>query len=452
MTGCSRTAASATPPSAEAALETVAVAYSGGRDSTALLHATLAAAAPIGVRVVALHVHHGLSANADAWLKHAAAQCRRWSRYGDLSFASTRLASKPRAGDSVEAWARRARYGALRDMALAGGADLVLLGHHRRDQAETFLLQALRSGGVAALSAMPRSARRDGVTWARPWLDVPAAAVEAYARRHRLRWIDDDSNADTRFARNRLRADVWPALVAAFPDCEQTLATAAHRSQQAAAAIAEVADLDLASIADAGELSIAAWRELSPTHRGPALLAWLRIRTREAMPGSLIERLEAELDGTAKRRWPVPGGELGSYRGRLRWLPAPGPVPPTAPVRCDLSRPGTHDCPAWHGTFQVERVELGGISEAHAARLTLRRRAAGDRFQAGPGRPPRSLKLQFQAAGIAEEARHGPVACLDDKIVFVAGLGIDARACAEPGQSQFAITWLPAPEADETAR
>ena len=199
----------------------VAVAFSGGRDSTALLHATVAEAAPLGLSVLALHVHHGLSANADAWLAHATALCRRWARRGlPVELVARRLDARPAAGESVEAWARRARYRALREMALARGVDLVLLAHHRRDQAETFLLQALRGGGVAALSAMPKVVRRDGITWARPWLEQPREAIDAYARRHRLRWIDDDSNDDDRFARNRLRLRVWPALVEAFADAE----------------------------------------------------------------------------------------------------------------------------------------------------------------------------------------------------------------------------------------
>ena len=111
-------------------------------------------AAPLDVSVLALHVHHGLSANADAWLDHARSLCARWARRGSpVELVATRLAERPLAGQSVEAWARRSRYRALREMALARGVDLVLLAHHRRDQAETFLLQALRGGGVAALSA-----------------------------------------------------------------------------------------------------------------------------------------------------------------------------------------------------------------------------------------------------------------------------------------------------------
>nr|HET7859200.1 tRNA lysidine(34) synthetase TilS [Caldimonas sp.] len=253
------------------------------------MHATLAAAAPLGVAVLALHVHHGLSAHADDWLRHCEATCRRWSRRGAaLAFAASRVQGAPGAGDSVEAWARKARYGALRMLALEHGVDLVLLGHHRRDQAETFLLQALRGGGVAGLAAMPKIARSDGITWMRPWLATPREAIEAYARRHRLRWIDDDSNDDARFARNRLRLHVWPALVDSFADAEAALAAAADRAGEAAALLADVGAADAASIAGDDGLDLARWRALSPPRRRQALVEWLRRELASAPPASLV--------------------------------------------------------------------------------------------------------------------------------------------------------------------
>ena len=141
----------------------VAVAVSGGRDSTALLHCTVRTAAALGVGVVALHVHHGLMPAADAWLAQVQAQCRRWG----VAFCSRRLQTHPPRGASVEAWARAERYRALAEMAREAGCSIVLLAHHRRDQAETWLLQALRGGGPAGLSAMPQEAVREGITWAR---------------------------------------------------------------------------------------------------------------------------------------------------------------------------------------------------------------------------------------------------------------------------------------------
>jgi tRNA(Ile)-lysidine synthase len=179
---------------------------------------------------------------------------------------------RPAAGESVEALARDQRYAALGRMARAAGATLVLLAHHRRDQAETLLLQALRGGGVAGLAGMPARVERDGLTWARPWLALPRGAIEAYVRRYRLTFVEDDSNADPRFARNRLRHEVWPALAVAFPQAEARLADAAlgrpgeRRPRRAAA-------LDLARCADARGLDLAAWRRsdrrAAARHCGP---------------------------------------------------------------------------------------------------------------------------------------------------------------------------------------
>jgi tRNA(Ile)-lysidine synthase len=205
----------------------VAVACSGGRDSLALLHATAVAARGEGLDAVALHIHHGLLPEADAWFDHVESMCRRWASEGlPVRFIGRRLTARPRRGESVEAWAREARYAALTDMAREAGAGLVLLGHHRKDQAETFLLQALRGAGVAGLSAMPACIERDGLVWQRPWLDVPRAHIEQYVQQCGLESVEDPSNTDPRFARNRLREAVWPALAAAFPDADVALAGA----------------------------------------------------------------------------------------------------------------------------------------------------------------------------------------------------------------------------------
>ena len=335
----------------------VAVAYSGGRDSTALLHATIAAAEPLGIRVLALHVHHGLSAHADEWLANGRSRCRRWARRGrPVAFVARILTSRPPRGESIEAWARQARYRALREMAIEHSADLVLLAHHRRDQAETFVLQALRGGGVAALSAMPRQVEREGVTWARPWLDAPREAIDAYVRRHRLAHVEDDSNDDERFARNRLRARVWPALVEAFADAESSIASAAQWAQEASAGLAELAAIDLAGATSQDALDVGAWQALSPVRRSNVLRAWLRERTGKAPAATLVERLMKEMRGRGAMRWPAPGGELRSYRSRLRYVAEARPGSPSiepAALPMDLSDPGVHELARWGGNLIV---------------------------------------------------------------------------------------------------
>jgi tRNA(Ile)-lysidine synthase len=425
----------------------VAVACSGGRDSMALLHATLKAAAEQGVEVLALHVHHGLSANADAWQALVERQCGRWARRGlPVRFVARRLDEAPAKGDSVEAWARQARYGALREMAVEQGAELVLLAHHRRDQAETFLLQALRSAGVAGLSGMPAEAVRDGITWLRPWLHVPRERIEAYVKRHRLPHVEDESNTDTRFARNRLRHEVWPALSHAFAQAESALADAATWAQQATSCLNDLAAMDLRGLADEHGLDVRAWQALSPARRSNALRVWLRERTGGAAPASLVERLLEELAGTRSGSWPLERGTLRAYRGRLRFEAAPPPPAPAAEPEATLCirGAGVHPLPGWGGRLVVEPVGEGGVPLAWLGQLELKPRSGGERFQAGIGRPPRSLKKQYQAAAVPAWEREGPLVYSGGQLVFVPGLGIDARVIALPGQEQVALRWLPA--------
>lgn len=422
----------------------IAVAYSGGRDSTGLLHATLAAAAEQGVEVIALHVHHGLSPNADAWLAHCEAQCRRWAKSGKpVEFVSHRLTNRPGKGESVEAWARQQRYRALRGMALAHDATVVLLAHHQRDQAETLLLQALRGAGVAGLSGMPHSAVRDGITWQRPWLAKPRAEIDAYVRRHRLKHIEDDSNADPRFARNRLRLQVWPALVGAFEQAEASLAMSAGWAQQADAVLEEVAAADLAVAAAEGGLRLAPWLALSPARRSNALRAWIRRSNGSIAPASVIARLLDELPVQRSAQWPLGDAELRLHRGVLRLEVASAAASSFCEARLNVRRAGSYPLPGWAGTLRVERVRGGGVPLAWLAQLELRPRSGGERFQAGIGRPPRSLKKQFQDAGLPLWGRDGPLVYSGGQLVFVPGLGLDARVIGLPGQPLVTLRWLP---------
>jgi tRNA(Ile)-lysidine synthase len=435
-------AASRTPATADLPRR-LAVAYSGGRDSTALLHATARAAVGQGVEVLALHVHHGLSAFADDWFAHGQRQCARWVKQGlPVRFIGHRLAGRPASGDSVEAWARQARYRALRQMALEEGTSTVLLAHHRRDQAETLLLQALRGAGVAGLAGMPASMEREGITWVRPWLQHPRSAIEAYVRLHRLRHVDDDSNADPRFARNRLRLQVWPALAAAFPQAEASLSDAATWAAQASSCLDELAAIDLAVLVDGDALKLPAWQALAEARRANVLRAWLKARIGETPASSLVQRLLRELPGTGDAQWPLPGGLLRRHRGRLRVeaerLPATGEAIPTV---LRITGPGHHALPAWGGALVAEAVREGGVPTAWLAHAELRPRTGGEQFMAGIGRPARSLKKQYQAAKVPAWERDGPLVYSGGQLVFVPGLGIDARVQAAPGQPQLVLHW-----------
>lgn len=424
----------------------IAVAWSGGRDSTALLHATLVAAAPLGVEVLALHVHHGLSPNADAWVAHCEQQCRRWVRRGlGVRLCVTRLEGRPPRGDSIEAWARRERYRALRRMALERGARTVLLAHHRLDQAETVLIQALRGGGVAGLAGMPRESDREGVRWLRPWLARDPAEIAAYLRHHRLQHIEDESNADPRFARNRMRLRVWPAIVSAFPQAQTTLADTAAWAQEATACLDDLAALDLSSAASAKGLSVTAWRALSSARRSNALRHWLRGQLGQPAPASLVTRLMDELGSARQGHWPTDRGQLRVYRGSLSWIAGAGHAVQVDGPETSLSlrRAGRHALPGWGGQLVVSRVREGGVPLAWLGQVELRARLGGEQFQAGIGRPPRSLKKQFQAQGVPAWEREGPLLYSGGQLVFVPGLGLDARVIGLPGQPLVQLRWEP---------
>ena len=435
----------------------VAVAVSGGRDSTALWHVTARVAAAAGLQVVGLHVHHGLQPQADDWVVHLRRQAARWARAGlPVRLSWRKLQGAPARGDSIEAWARRERYAALADLATECGARIVLLAHHRRDQAETFLLQALRGAGPAGLAAMPRTALRADIVWARPWLEQPREAIENYLRRHRLRHVDDLSNADARHARSRLRQTVLPVLELQFPGAAERLAASARRAHEAAEALRELAELDAVQAVGAdGQLDRARWASLSPARRANVLRFWLATRAGDGAPETLVQRLLRELpQARSGSAWPWTAGQLRLHAGLLQAVADAGRPPDTAPAVSrfvDLSRAGRVAVPEWHGSFDVRPVETGGIAAAQLRRCQLQPRRGGERFQRAPGTPPRSLKKQYQLAGVPAWLRDGPLLYGPEGLLFVPGLGIDARRQPAPGVPMLSLRWCPDAAAQGTA-
>ena len=426
-------------------MNSVAVAVSGGRDSMALLHCLARAAQTQDVEVWALHVNHGLQSNANEWAAFLARTCKRWASRGlPLHFAMQRLSGQPRRGQSIEAWARAGRYAALASMARDAGCEVVALAHHRGDQAETFLLQALRGGGPAGLASMPASMRRDGITWLRPWLELPREAIEAYVRTHRIRFVDDASNADPRFARNRLRLEVMPALRAAFPEAEQAFADAARHAARARALIDEVAQADVALVCEADALALERWQRLSAARQRECLRAWLAPHAQRGVPEALLDRLSQELAGTKPARWPFDGGELKRYRGRVAVTALNVPASPLLPCAATVHRAGLHDVPGTGASLRVSKTATGGVPLALLHHAQWSARAPAQQFQRAPGTPPRSLKKQYQAAGVPAWSREAPLlVAADGQLLFVPGLGTDARALAAPGQPRVSLTWVP---------
>ena len=277
---------------------------------------------------------------------------------------------------------------------------------------------------------------------------MPRAAIDAYLRRYRLRFIDDDSNVDERFARNRLRAQVWPGLTKAFPHADASMAAASAWAQEATSALRELAGIDLAAAATPAGLDLGAWLRLSDARRSNALREWLKGQFGRPAEASFVTRLMAELPACRPARWLAGPSELRIHKGLLihrRLAMAAGAAEVGATVReanVSLRRAGTHALPGWGGSLRVERVREGGVPLAWLAHLDLLPRSGAERFQAGLGRPPRSLKLQFQAAGVPAWERDGPLVYSGGQLVFVPGLGLDARVIGLPGQPLVQLRWV----------
>lgn len=261
----------------------VAVAYSGGADSTALL---LAAWHLCPRDVVALHVNHGLQDAAAAFEAHARSTCDRLG----VPLQVVRLAQAPSRGDSIEEWARTSRYEALAEMARASGASVVLLAHHVQDQAETLLLALTRGAGLPGLAAMPSVFERHGVAFERPWLEIEGPALRAWLARQGVRWMDDPSNAEPRFTRNRIRQQVIGPLSQAFPAYASTFSRSARHAAQAQALLDEMAQSDLAAAGSPPDVS--RLQGLSRARQANALRHWLRqVGARQATEAQLDEAL-----------------------------------------------------------------------------------------------------------------------------------------------------------------
>jgi tRNA(Ile)-lysidine synthase len=233
-----------------AAGQTLVAGLSGGVDSVVLLHSLRDAASRRQISLACLHVHHALSPYADRWEDHCRALCAAWR----IDLTVERVEVERDSPDGLEAAARRARHAAFARMP----GDWIVLAHHRDDQAETLLFNLLRGAGVRGAAAMAETNGR----LLRPLLGVGRDAIEDYAREHGLRWIEDESNADTRFARNHLRHEVLAGLEARFPGSAANLAAAARRFGEAQTLLDDLAVLDLGAHAATFPLDLTVLKSL----------------------------------------------------------------------------------------------------------------------------------------------------------------------------------------------
>jgi tRNA(Ile)-lysidine synthase len=267
------------------------VAFSGGLDSTVLLHRLAHDAVMRRHGLQAIHVHHGLQPDADAWAAHCEAFCATLN----VPVRVHRVQVDAARGDGLEAAARHARHAAFAEVMQAG--DIIALAHHRDDQAETFLLRALRASGPDGLAAM-RSWRTFGPGWLwRPLLASPRVALQAYANANALRWIEDPSNQSTTLDRNFLRHEVLPLLRRRWPHADTAFARSATLSADASDLLGrqDRALLATAATVDPAALAIAPLRAADATSRARALRCWIEALSLPPLPAEGVAQIEAHL-------------------------------------------------------------------------------------------------------------------------------------------------------------
>jgi tRNA(Ile)-lysidine synthase len=442
----------------------IAIAYSGGLDSTVLLDAAVRIAG--AARCVAFHIHHGLSPNADRWLAHGEEQAAALG----VSFAARHVDVRRDAGVGIEAAAREARYRALDALCDSEHVRRLWLAQHADDQAETVLLQLLRGAGLAGLAAMAAEHRPAGAsaTRVRPFLHLLRAQLEDYARGRALRWIDDESNADTRFARNALRHHVLPQLAVHFPGFRDALARTAAHAGAAQRLVDELARIDMEAVAsgdNAHALSRAALLELDDERALNLLRYWMRtLGLPAASTARLTDALRQLHDARDDHGLRVDhaGQTLRSYRDQIYW--EAGDSNDAADETALTERPVSEltwrgeavwRLPVWRGTFVfVEAEEAAGdpaASDAAAGDPTTRAMAPGDktaipaallmnkplfaRARSGGERmrcdahgPSRTLKNLFQERGVPSWKRDVPLLYVGDLLLYVPLLGVNLAA------------------------
>jgi len=383
------------------------VAYSGGLDSTVLLHLARATGLP---GLSAVHVHHGLQAAADGWASHCEAQCRDW--HLPIEILRVRVDARHRQGP--EAAARAARYAALRGHL---PEDAVLMtAHHAGDQAETVLLRLLRGTGIEGLAAIAPVATLDSARVWRPLLPVSRKILLGYARQHDLRWIDDPHNADPRYARSWLRSRVMPLLHARWPDADAQLARAADHAADASILLEGLAvRLHAAAALQNGGLSVASLLRLTPAERRLVLRHWLAAKALPAPFAATLQQLETDVlnaraDATPLLCWP--GGEFRRYRDALY---ASAPLPALAKdFRVDWDGRQPLRLPEGYGQLQG--------AQAFAAPVEVCFARGGERIRPGGQAHSRSLRQLGQQFDIPPWLRPRlPLVFVNGVLVSVAG-------------------------------
>jgi tRNA(Ile)-lysidine synthase len=432
-------------------LPRLAIALSGGLDSVVLLDSicrlqqaqTLKSVRP---RIFAFHIHHGLQKAADEWLLFCEALAKKYKIGFDFRLLHIETTLNP---GNIEARARAARYEALTELCVYHGIEDLLLAHHQNDQAETVLLQLMRGAGVAGLSGMPESRmlattkeQASSITLWRPLLHLRREELEAYAREHKLKWIEDPSNRSTKYRRNAVRKSILPKLESIQPGATANLARSAEVLAQAQQLLDRLAQQDGKKIRKLknNTLSAQPLLDLYASDSAAAnnvLRYWLKVAgltmpSHERLQAWWLDLQQARSD--AKLEWLHDEHSIRLWRGQLQINTSVNP---------EESAQGE-----WTFVSVSARSLQGGLPAAWLTKakkmdaIEFRQRSGAERLQVTASGPRKTLKNLYQENAVPPWERQAPLLYINGELVAVAGVGASYPHLVYTGR-RMAPEWKP---------
>jgi len=421
-------------------IKSMTVALSGGVDSVVLLQLLHSLQKKYRFTLNATHVHHGLSKNADKWVKFCEKLCRDLSIPLDVQYV--KLPQKKSLG--IEGEARQLRYEKL----LQSKSDLIVLAHHADDQAETFLLQLIRGAGVKGLSSMAHFdyARR---LW-RPLLNTSRIDIEKYAKTHKLKWIEDESNLNTDFDRNFIRSKVLPILKNRFGHIIKVISRSSAHLAEAQNLLDDLAKLDLKkhlkSVNYKHILQVKSLNKLSLTRAKNVLRYWLELNdqmmpSKDLLDELLRQVLHAKKDAELKI-------ELSKYYEIRRYKDE------IYIVKKDQQKQKNYEI-VWQGETEIflpngtklkfKKVKGRGISleKIKDKNLIISNRKGGESFKPDKKRPTKKIKQMLQESDLPPWERENlPLVFVEESLACVPNFGIDIKFQAKPKEAGLEVVFV----------
>jgi tRNA(Ile)-lysidine synthase len=421
------------------------IAFSGGLDSTCLLHVVFNIRHHLSAPIVALHLNHGLQANSAHWVAHCQKICKKL----DVTFVTLDLNVQVLRGDSLEAVARQARLLAYQQVMQKD--DMILLAHHQNDQAETVLLQLLRGSGLPGLAAMPVLSNLATGWLARPFLNISRSQLLDYANYHQLTWIEDPSNAEIKFDRNYLRHKIFPELKSNWIACETTISRSARHCAEALQLLNELLQPHLQSAHGGYQNSLSKSKllELSPELCRAILRYWIQMNGYSLPDTVHLERIRTEVLTAANDRNPLVawrGVEIRRYRDDVFIMP---PLPKLSQTNI-MWLHTNETCQLPNGLGQLKLIqtnnELGIDADLwYKSTIEIRFGVNGETCRLPNTRYNHRMKYWYQTYAIPNWIRpYLPMIYANDKLIAVMGIG----QCVPLVKDGVKIIWTKQPPAE----